>query len=279
MSKSVNIVAAKKVAIMLLFVVLVGVSGEASAKRYIDRQSLVWTHHTDHRGRYTGRYLFVAQGLNLTLSTNYYYGDIDYTGIAFKQGFQPNTFNFLGGVTFTYQYPLGDYFNFRSSLGLGALRGAVDSVYRGYPMTFRNIYLEPAAVVDFYPFGPYPYAWLGFYVYVGFGANVGFIHYDFGNPPGEHVVGDVVRCLPIIPFGIGWAIPFGRSSGWMAHVEVGLHQGVIDTPTMNLDAYPMTKEQNGVRDYGRSRQESGKRTNEWADGYFQLGLTISYRWL
>ena len=134
--------------------------------------------------------------------------------------------------------------------------------------------------MDYYPFAQFLEYWLGLYVFVGVGANVSIVHYDFGNPPGPNVTGDAVRCLPLIPFGLGWAFPLGRATGFMLHVEASMHQGVMDTPVMNLDAYPQTKSQNGVRDYGLSRKaDTGKKTNEWYDGYFQVGLTLSYRWL
>jgi hypothetical protein len=276
MVKKVDIVAACKVAIMLFVVAWWVVGNDASAQRLLDKQSLVWGSGIDSRGRYTGRYLFVAQGFNITLGANYYYGDIDYTGRAFKEGFQAN--NLLGGVTLAYQHPLGSYFNLRSAVGVGALRGAVDSVHRGYAMTFRSLYFEPSVCVEYYPFGPYPSPWLGLYLFAGIGANVSLIDYNFGNPPEENVKGHAARFLPIVPFGLGWAFPLGRASGFMLHIELALHQGIIDSPVMNLDAYPQTKAQNGKRDYGMSKKPSGKKTNEWADGYFQAGVTVSYRW-
>ncbi len=270
----------RKLVLLGLWIVLWLSTPVASYGRthYSSRGSLVWTRHTDHYGRYTGRYLYVAKGFNVSLGANYYYGDIDYSGRAFKEGFQPK--NLLGGLTLTYQHPIGPYFNLRSSVGVGALRGAADSIHKGQPMSFKSIYLEPSVCVDYYPFAQFLEYWLGLYVFVGFGANVSVINYDFGNPPGPHVTGNVVRCLPVVPFGLGWAFPLGRASGLMLHVEASMHQGVMDTPVMNLDAYPQTKSQNGVRDYGLSRHaDTGKKTNEWYDGYFQVGLTLSYRWM
>lgn len=269
----------KLILLGILSVLWIGAPTASYAARYNSSQgSLVWTRHTDHYGRYTGRYLYVAKGFNVSLGANYYYGDIDFQGRAFKEGFQPK--NLLGGLTLTYQHPIGPYFNLRSSVATGALRGTADSIHKGQPMSFHSIYLEPSVCVDYYPFAQFLEYWLGLYMFVGFGANVSVIHYDFGNPPGPHVTGDVIRCLPLVPFGIGWAFPLGRASGLMLHVEASMHQGVMDTPVMNLDAYPQTKSQNGVRDYGLSRHaDTGKKTNEWYDGYFQVGLTLSYRWL
>jgi hypothetical protein len=236
------------------------------------RGSLVWSRHTDNHGRYTGYYLYVARGFNVTVGANYYYGDIDNTGIAFNGGFMQQ--NFRGGVTLTYQHPLGGYCNLRSSFAVGALHAA-NTRAESYPKQFQSIYLEPSVCVDVYPM-----PWLGLYLFSGIGANASLIHYAFANLGGDPAVveRDVVRFLPMVPLGIGWAIPLGRASGLMLHIEASAHQGILDTPTMNLDAYPQTKAQNGVRDYGRSFQPGGKRTNEWADGYFQLGLTLSYRW-
>ncbi len=260
----------------LVWVLLAAMPMDLAARGNSTSRSLVWTHQTDRLGRYTGRYLYVAKGINVTFGANYYYGDIDYTGRAFNAGFLKD--NFSGGINLTYQHPLGSYFDLRSSVGAGILRGMADSIYKGFPMNFQSIYLEPSMCVDYYPFSRLPEYWLGLYLFVGIGVNAGFVHYDFGNPPGSHITGDAFRLLPIVPFGIGWAIPMTRASGLMLHVELSLHQGIFDTPVMNLDAYPQTKSQNGVRDYGMSRKNNGKRTNEWADGYFQAALTLSYRW-
>ena len=270
-----NIGTRTRVLSWLLLVVLLSMPLWCSAKPR-NNSTLVWTRHTDALGRYTGRYLFVARGVTVTLGANYYYGDVDYSGRAFKEGFQ--TDNLLGGLTLAYQHPLGSWFNLRSQVGFGALRGAADSVYKGFPMSFRSLYMEPAMCVDYFPFANMQAYGLGLYIFIGIGANVSLIEYDFGNPPYEHVRGNALRCLPIVPCGIGWAFPLGRASGLMLNLELSLHQGILDTPVMNLDAYPQTKAQNGVRDYGLSRKPSGKRNNEWTDGYFQGGISLSYRW-
>lgn len=241
------------------------------AKKRTDNGALVWNARRDSKGRYTGYYMYVAQGFNVTLGANYYYGDIDNTGLVFNGGFQKQ--NFRGSLTLSYQHPLARNFNLRTSVAMGALNADNSPLENHDPKKFQSFYFEPSVCVDYYPV-----YWLGFYIFAGIGANANFIDYTFANPGHDDVAGKVVRFLPMVPFGVGWAIPLGMQTGVMLHVEVSAHQGVIDTPTMNLDAYPQTKEQNGVRDYGRSFNPDGKRTNQWADGYFQVGLTLSYRW-
>ena len=236
------------------------------------KNPLVWTPKQDHLGRYTGYYLYVAKGFNVTFGANYYYGDIDNTGIVFNGGFQ--TQNFRGGLALTYQHPVANHFNLRSSVAVGFLHGDNSAFAENDPKRFQSLYFEPSVCVDYYPVH-----WLGFYLFAGVGANLSLIDFEFANPGGEPVTGNAFRVLPMVPLGLGWAIPLGRSSGVMLHVEVSAHQGVVDSPTLNLDAYPQTKAQNGVRDYGLSKQAEGKRTNQWADGYFQAALTLSYRWL
>jgi len=254
-----------------LLVLLLMVS--AAAAWGADKGSLVWSRHKDAHGRYTGTYLYVAKGFNVTFGANYYYGDIDNTGIVFNGGFQKQ--NFRGGLTLAYQHPLSAHFNLRSSMAVGFLHGDNSPFGDADWKRFQSVYIEPSVGVDYYPVH-----WLGFYIFAAVGVNLSVIDYEFANPGNDPVKADVFRTLPMVPFGFGWAIPLGRSSGVMLHVELSAHQGVIDSPTLNLDAYPQTKEQNGVRDYGRSiNPETGKRTNRWADGYFQAALTLSYRWL
>lgn len=236
------------------------------------RNSLVWTMEKDHNGRYTGNYLYVARGFNVMFGANYYYGDIDNTGLVFNGGFQKQ--NFRGAVTLTYQHPFAGHFNLRSSVAAGILHGDNSQLEKNDPKQFQSLYFEPSVCVDYYPVH-----WLGFYIFAGVGVNASAIKYEFRNPGVDPVQGEVLRFLPLVPFGAGWAIPLGRSSGVMLHLEVSAHQGILDTPIMNLDAYPQTKAQNGVRDYGMSKTAEGKRTNAWADGYFQVGVALSYRWL
>lgn len=270
MRKMGDIVAASKVAIMLFVVVLVGFPQEVAARRTLNSNWLVWGSHVDRIGRYSGQYLYVARGFNVTVGANYYYGDIDGLGMAFKGGFRQD--NFRGAVTLTYQHPIWRYFNLRSSFSVGSLHG---NTTQSYPKQFQSIYLEPSICFDYYPFAPFSEWGLGLYIFAGVSAATSIIHYNF-----DGVEGDAFRVLPMVPFGIGWAFPIGRYTGLMAHLEVSAHQGLMDTPHLNLDAYPMNANQNSAgRDFGKSiKPETGKPTNEAGDGFFQVGITLSYRW-
>ena len=231
---------------------------------------IVWDSHTDRIGRYSGQYLYVSRGLSVTVGANYYYGDIDGVGMAFKGGFRRE--NFRGALTVSYQHPLWRYMNLRTSVSIGSLHGKTS---QSYAKEFRSVYWEPSVCVEYYPFAPYSEWGLGLYVFAGVSAAASVIEYDF-----DGVKGPAVRVLPMVPYGIGWAFPIGRYTGLMVHVEVSGHQGLMDTPHLNLDAYPMTKDQNSAgRDFGKSiNAETGKPTNEAGDGYFQVGVSLSYRW-
>ena len=84
------------------------------------------------------------------------------------------------------------------------------------------------------------------------------INYDFTRS--DRGEGQVVSVLPMLPLEIGYNI--NLTHGFFMTVMASVHQGLLDVPNSNLDAYPLTKS---------SRFQ-------WGDGYFMLGVSFSYRW-
>lgn len=225
-----------------------------------------WRSSPGYGGRYSTRNSSVAQGLSLSLNALYYYGDIDMLDLAFQHGYQKQNLSLGGSATFAYLHPLANSVNCRISLGGGYLHGN-DSARR-YTTTdaqglkverwigkgsFRSGFGEAAVGFEWFPF---PKA--GFYIYAGLGLNVSVIHYDFTKSNrGEGVR---VGLLPMLPLEIGYSIDM--THGLFLNAVVAVHQGLLDVPYCNLDAYPVTKS---------SRFQ-------WGDGYFSVGLTLAYRW-
>ncbi len=214
-------------------------------------------------GLYTIRNKSVANGICLNVGAMYYYGDVDMLDQAFVHGFQPQNLSIGGSLHFGYMTPLARFANWRFTLGGGYLHGN-DSARtetrtvkgeekRAGKGSFNNIFGEFNAGVEFYPF---PRA--GFYIYAGLGLAVSYIKYDFekyGIEPGS-----TVSLLPMLPVEIGYNFYLGGSC--FLGIWAACHQGLMDMGKANLDAWPL---------------ESSSKF-QWGDGYFQLGISFSYRW-
>ena len=213
-------------------------------------------------GLYTVKNRSIGNGVCVGVNMMYYYGDIDQLDQAFLHGFQPQNLSFGGGLAFAYLHPQGRFINWRFSLNAGYLHGndstrkaenkAGEMVMTGKGQ-FRNIFGEAAAGVEFYPF---PRA--GFYIYAGLGLSIGYIDYNFFNT--KIPAGTTVSVLPMLPVEIGYNFYLGRSC--FLGISLGVHQGLVDMANSNLDAWPV------------------KSTSvfQWGDGYFQVGVSFSYRW-
>jgi len=213
-------------------------------------------------GLYSVKNRNIANGVCLGVNMMYYYGDVDQLDQAFVHGFQPQNLSFGGSLYFAYSQPMGRFFNWRFSLSGGYLHGndstrytvtkAGDKVPAGKGK-FMNYFGEAAAGLEYYPF---PRA--GFYIYLGLGVNIGYINYDFYKT--DIPAGNTVSVLPILPFEIGYNFYLGSSC--FLGLSLGVHQGLVDMANSNLDAWPV------------------KSTSvfQWGDGYFQFGISFSYRW-
>ena len=240
----------------ILVVCLLGCLAPAEASSSWGKQASLQT------GLYSIKNHSVSQGVFVNINAMYYYGDIDMLDQAFVHGFQPQNFSLGGSLHVGYLHPLARFCNLRVSLGAGYLHGNDSSRYEvksdGLKVPvgkgeFQNVFGAATAGVEFYPF---PRA--GFYLYAGLGLVVGYISYDFYKT--SFPKGNTVSALPILPLEIGYNFRLG--SGWFLAVSLAVHQGLIDMEHANLDAWPLDK----------------RSSFQWGDGYFQLGLTLSYRW-
>lgn len=186
-------------------------------------------------------------------------------GYAFQHGFQRQNLSLGGSLVLSYLHPWGNHINWRFSVSGGYIHGNDSARYEMQEVngqmqnvrigkgSFDNAFGELFVGVEWYPF---PRA--GFYIYGGFGMNVSFIDYDF--TPSGRGTGSVVSVLPMLPIEIGYNI--NLTHGFYLTIMASVHQGLLDVPNSNLDAYPLVKS---------SRFQ-------WGDGYFTVGLNFSYRW-
>ena len=221
-----------------------------------------WTKKPSNRnGLYTVKNSSIAQGVSLTLNALYYYGDVDRNGMAFNGGFQPQNLSIGGAASFAYAMPMGRFCNWRFQLGIGSLRGDNSKAFPTNAKKFNSIFGEFTAGIEIYPFTK-----AGFYVYAGVGLMYSHIKYNYSLASGT-----TDSFLPVIPLELGY--DFKLSKSWMLRVLVAAHQGIVDSPVMNMDGYPMNSGQNDSNiSFGRGGG------NKWADGYFQIGVCVTYRW-
>lgn len=256
-------------------------------------QSVVWRQTPGGTtGLYTTKNYFVTNGVSLNVSGLYYFGDADNEGLAFHGGFNLNNLSIGGGFQFAYQMPAGNHCNIRFGLMGGTLRGNNEEKFKNLPeprddfRKFHSILIQPAVGVQYYPFSN-----AGFYLYGGLAVTGSIIdNYEYyyykrvGNEKVRTLLqGKTFGILPMVQLGLGYS--WRLSDSWLLSLEVMVQEGLLDTHFVNLDAIPMAKSQNsdGIEisnpvPYSKWTDKDGKEHLHWNDGWFQVGLTVTYRW-
>ena len=257
------------------------------------QERIVWTtKQNSQTGLYTTKNYFVSHGVSLNLGAMYYFGDVDNEGVAFHGGFNKNNVSYGGGLSFGYNMPMGNHCNLRFGFLGGTLRGNNKVKFdhlnppRDDYRQFKSILLQPSVGVQYYPFNA-----AGFYLYGGLAITASIItnfefYYYYSVPSGrvrsdEPLKGSTFGILPMLQLGLGYSWRLGES--WTLGVEFLIQEGLIDTQYMNLDAWPLDPKQNseGIAlgsSFGTWVDRNGKKHIHWNDGWFQLGITITYQW-
>ena len=257
------------------------------AKKSSER--VVWSNkQSAQTGLYTTKNYFVTNGLSLSFNAMYYFGDVDNEGVAFHGGFNKENVSYGGSFVFGYLMPVGNHCNMRYTLMGGTLRGNNKVKFDNLPeprddyRKFQSVIIQPAVGVEYYPFSN-----AGFFLYGGLAltasiiTNFEFWYYQHNVRQPEPLTGKTFGFLPMLQLGVGYS--WRLSESWNLSVEFDIQEGLIDTQYMNLDAFPLAPGQNsqGVKlgeSFGKWVDKHGKEHIHWNDGWFQLGLTISYRW-
>ena len=270
-------------AIAFLVMPLVAMAQEYAPKRVVWRSK-----PGSSSGLYTTHNYFVSHGVSLNASALYYFGDVDNEGVAFSGGFNKENMSYGGGLQFAYNLPAGNHCNIRFGLMGGTLRGnnkvKLDNLDlpRDDYRKFQSFFIQPAVGVQYYPFSQ-----AGFYIYGGLAAtfsiitNFEFWYYQQHVRQPEPLTGKTYGLLPMVQLAIGYS--WRLSDSWTMSAELMVQEGLIDTQYMNLDAFPMDPSQNskGValgNSFGKWTDRYGKEHIHWNDGWFQLGITVSYHW-
>lgn len=255
------------------------------------KQKVVWKEKTNSRtGLYTTQNYFVSHGVSLNASAMYFFGDVDNEGIAFNGGFNTNNLSFGGGLTFGYSMPVGNHCNLRFTALAGTLRGNNELKFQSLPeprddyRKFQSVIIQPSFGVEYYPFSN-----AGFYLYGGVALTASIItNYEFyyykrtgSGKERSKIEGKTFGFLPMVQLGLGYS--WKLSESWSLNLELMVQEGLIDTHYMNLDAWPMAPSQNsdGVElgaSFGTWTDRYGKEHIHWNDGWFQVGITVTYRW-
>lgn len=198
----------------------------------------------------TGLYGVREGGSLLALQLNglYYYGDAESLNI------NAATESMAGLASLSYAQMFSRHFAWRVGLNGGLIRGDNENApKKTFDKKFTTGFFEPSIGVQYYPFDK-----AGFYLYVGFSFACSFIDYQYKGTSGK-----TFGILPMIPVELGYNFNLGHN--WVLGINVAVHQGLCDLPKASLDGWPLTFDQNNTG------------AENWADGYFQFGLTIGYR--
>jgi len=252
---------------------------------------IVWTTKASRQtGLYSTKNFFVSQGVSTNISALYYFGDADNEGVAFNGGFNLNNLSLGGGLWFSYNQPIGNHCNMRFSVLAGTLRANNELKFnslnppRDDYRRFQSIIAQPAVGIQYYPF-----VHAGLYLYGGVAVTGSFnLEYDFyykkrvgSAKVRSELQGKTFAFLPMIQLGFGYS--WKLSSSLSLSAELLVQEGVIDTQYMNLDAWPLAKNQNSDKvelggTFGTYTDRYGKQQIHWNDGWFQLGITLTYQW-
>lgn len=260
----------------------------AMAQEYVPKRVVWRSKPGSSTGLYTTHNYFVSHGVSLNASALYYFGDVDNEGVALSGGFNKENLSYGGGLQFAYNLPAGNHCNIRFGLMGGTLRGnnkvKLDNLDlpRDDYRKFQSFFIQPAVGVQYYPFSQ-----AGFYIYGGLAAtfsiitNFEFWYYQQHVRQPEPLTGKTYGLLPMVQLAIGYS--WRLSNSWTMSAELMVQEGLIDTQYMNLDAFPLDPSQNskGValgNSFGKWTDRYGKEHIHWNDGWFQLGITVSYHW-
>ena len=252
--------------------------------------NIVWSKRPGRGGLYTTQNYFISHGVSVSAFAMYYFGDVDNEGLAFNGGFNLNNLSLGGGIYFAYQMPAGNHCNLRFSALGGTIRGNNELKFNSLAdprddyRRFNAIVAQPSVGVQCYPFSN-----AGLYLYGGVAVTASiitdyqFYYYKRVGSQKERTLlqGKTYGILPMIQLGLGYS--WKLSSSWSLSAELMIQEGLIDLHYLNLDGWPMAPGQNsdGAALGGPSftyEDRYGNTKLHWNDGWFQLGLTLTYQW-
>lgn len=207
-----------------------------------------------------------------TLDGLYYYGDVENRGFAMFNG--PIADNFCGLGKFSVTHRVGNFTHMRYTIAGGVINGdntkyADKMATTNTPLSYRNFHswvVNGSVGVEIYPVHN-----TGFYLYAGFLFNYSNLNYTFWK-----IYHGKQECfLPMIPLEVGYA--FRMSENWYINVHLGWTQGLCDKDGWSLDGFPHKHVLSDGTELTMGLPPSSY-VNKMADGWFSLGITVSYTW-
>ena len=258
----------KKTFLLIALFAMATLGASAQVRRYINndgryKQRASWKYSTQSRGLYSRYGDGEGSGNVLTLEggVNYYYGDVEFPGLAFFGGIPSDWasahMGYYGKLSF--MMPMHTHVGLRINL-TGGLLQANNFEYQSEPRfqkEFSSFFAEPSATVEYYPFSEVS-EW--FYIYAGLGIAYSYI--DCAHM--ARIDGVYHRISPVGPFGLG--VNFPLAYNFRLGINIGCHQALIDTYFSSMDGYPFKMENGDI----------GGKKSRWMDGYFTGGLSLSY---
>jgi hypothetical protein len=275
--------------ILLCVIAFLALPSVAAAKS--GHQRVVWSSKaSSSTGLYTTKNYFVSHGVTIGVNAMYYFGDVDNEGVALTGGFNKDNVSYGGSLSFNYSLPVGNHVNMKFGIMGGTLNGnnkiKFDNLAepRDDYRKFNSILIQPAVGVQYYPFSN-----AGFYLYGGMAVAGSIItNYEFyyyknvgNNKVRDKIQGSTFGILPMVQLGLGYS--WRLTESWIMSAEIMVSEGLIDTHYMNLDAWPLAESQNseGValgNSFGKWTDRYGKEHIHWNDGWFQVGISVTYQW-
>lgn len=235
----------------------------------------MWAQPNSKTGLYATKNHFVSQGLSVSVNALYYFGDVDNEGMAFSGGFNKDNLSYGGSLTVCYNLPAGRHCNMKFGLMGGTLSGNNKVKFdklnppRDDYRKFSSALVQPFVGVQYYPFYN-----AGLYLYGGVAVTASIItEFEFYYKSGgvrRSVEGNTYGLLPMVQVGLGYS--WRLTDSWSMSAEIMLQEGLVDRSYMNLDAWPLAASQNSAG------VELGSSSGKWNDGWFQVGLTVTYQW-
>jgi len=275
---------------ILLGVFLFRFAAVQAAENLEGERRIVWSKKPNNSGLYTERNFFSSRGISINGNAMYYFGDVDNVGVAFNGGFNNNNVSYGGSFAFAFISPASAHCNLRISLLAGGLGGNNTEKFlklknpRLDSRSFKSVIIQPAFGVEIYPASN-----AGFYIYAGVAVTASIItdyKFKYYEQVGDEKVlkevqGSTFGILPMVQLGIGYN--WRLNDSWAIGLELMGNEGVIDTHYMNLDGWPMAASQNSAgvelgKTFGVYKDDEGNKHIHWNDGWFQLGIKVTYLW-
>lgn len=185
--------------------------------------------------------------------------------------------NIGGSATLNYKLTFNPYVSMRFGIQAGYLQGSNAKIMAKdkkvtSPHEFKSVIIEPYFGVEVYPILNY-----GWFLYAGFGVTESCIqYYKHERRSVLYEEKNVLGVLPMFQFGTGYNWWLDRN--WTLGIELMGQVGVMDDVKNSIDGWPNDAAfiLNHTDPVKKASEEEAYRKAKAPDGWFQIGMVISY---